>query len=737
MTTRIFITGIVQGVGFRPCCKKAADSLGLSGTARNLGGNAEIIIRCETQVTEIFLRRLVSLLPKEARIDSIEKTPHPEYEGEGFTIIESGADCGYLPEIVADIATCHTCLAQLADPKDRRYRHPFISCAACGPRYSVIKALPYDRPNTLMDKFPLCPQCMAEYTDPADRRLHAQTIACKACGPTLSFYPEGRGDPIDRAIEVIKKGGVVAVKDIGGYHFVCLPNCGEAVGRLRLLKLRDKKPLAVMFADTDSLKEYALLTPQEEALLEGSARPIVLVEKRKEFHPAVSSDSRFLGAMLPCNPVQIMLTEALGPLVMTSGNVSGEPIITDNSTMLSLCDKSPYLDGVLHHDRDIITPLDDSIYYVIGGREHLMRRGRGVAPAAISADLGDKTLFAAGSDLKACFGFYKNGRVILSQHFGDLEDDGCAEAFDKAARHISSLFSIPVDATVCDLHPAYFSGRLALYIYPHTPLTVQHHHAHIASVMAEHSLEECIGFAFDGTGYGEDGTVWGGEALICKGAEYTRFAHLASVPLCGGDAVAKNAAEAAVCYLLAGGNKIPGDLMETAEAEIIEAAVRHNINTLPSSSCGRLFDAACAILGLGSYNDYEGQCAVLLENAADKAKKSNTLAYPLNLDYNNGILDTVGLIGQIASAKASGADPCSIALGFHLALAEGIVKVALAAGITDVALSGGTFLNRILLTTATERLTASGFRVYTNQKVPCGDGGLALGQLFIAGRKEI
>lgn len=737
MTKRIFITGIVQGVGFRPCCKKVADEMQLSGTARNLGANAEIVIRSDNRVTEKFLRRLVSLLPDTARIDNIEVSEAAEFEGEGFSIAESGNDTDHLPEIIPDIATCDNCLAELSDKNDRRYLHPFISCTVCGPRYSIIKKLPYDRENTLMEKFPLCNKCQTEYTSPQGKRLHAQTIACKECGPQLLWYPEGSAaDPLLSAAGCISDMGVIALKDIGGYHFVCSPFEPTAVAKLRELKLREQKPFAVMFPSIESIREFGKVCEQEEKLLSSPARPIVLIEKVKDFCEGVCDGSRFIGAMLPSNPVQHLLCSMLGPIIMTSGNISGEPIITENKIMLDIAENNPCLDGVLYHDRDIVTSLDDSIYYVSDGKVRIMRRGRGVAPAGIAVFAGDKTIFAAGGDLKSCFGFYKNKKAVLSQHFGDLEDDGCAAVYEKTAAHISKLYGFIPDITVCDMHPAYFSSGISRKLYGKEAITVQHHHAHIASVMAEHNLDKVLGFALDGTGYGPDGSIWGGEILYCEGADFRRVAHLRSVTMCGADETAKNAGQALVCYCTAGGIKPPADIFSPDDAAVISAAIKMNLNCIKSSSCGRLFDAVCALLGFGSYNNYEGECAVKLENAANFAISRKAVAYPLNLDYNNGILDTVKLLCDIAAAKSRGVGVYSLALGFHYALADGLFKVAKAEKVQKIALSGGTFNNRILTSYLTKRLAAAGFEVYLNEKVPCGDGGIALGQLYIAGRKE-
>ncbi len=740
MTKRIFITGVVQGVGFRPCCKKVADEMGLCGTVKNLGGNAEIVISASDRVSEEFLRRLVCLLPESAVIDSVEISDTDEPTEAGFRIIQSTPDRRLMPEIIPDVATCEGCLGELFDENNRRYMHPFISCTVCGPRYSVIEKLPYDRKNTLMEKFPLCENCKTEYTDSLGKRLHAQTIACKECGPALSFYPEGENDPTTQAVDIIAKGGIVAVRDIGGFHFVCLAENPLAVANLRELKRRECKPFAVMFENIEKIKEYANVNEAEKELLMSSAGPIVLCEMKKNIGEGVCSNSRFVGAMLPSNPLQHILVRKLGPLVMTSGNLSGEPIITDNAAMLEIKKNNPLLDGVLYHDRDIITPLDDSIYYVTDGTPHIMRRGRGITPESLPLKGGNDTVFAAGGDLKSTFGFYKNGKAVLSQYLGDLEDEDCNKTYCLAAKHMADLYGITPNIAVCDSHPAYFSSKKAEELFGITPLYVQHHHAHIASVMAEHSLEEVIGIALDGTGYGDDGSVWGGEILHCKAGEASRLANLASVPMCGGDSISKNADEALACFCLAAGEDIPERILSASDAELVKAAVENKINTLPSSSCGRLFDAVAAALDLGHYNRYEGECAINLENAAARAQTGGTVATKLKLDYNNYVFDTPKLIKQILTLKDS-ENTGSLALGFHYALAEALVCAASELASKKalpkrVALSGGCFANRILTSCLCEKLRKEGFEVYLNEKVPCGDSGLALGQLFIAERKK-
>ena len=731
MTEKIIVRGIVQGIGFRPFCKNLADQMNLNGTVKNLGGDAEIIINCDEKVSDEFLRRLVSFLPKGGRIDSIEKEPWEAFNDHGFKIIPSGEELKAFPEILPDIATCDSCVDELYSEKNRRFAHPFISCTLCGPRYSIMKSLPYDRENTLMDEFPLCDECKEEYFKTDDRRFFAQTIACNFCGPKLYFKPESENSPLYDAINLIKNGGVIGVKDIGGFHFVCLPSNDNALTKLRNLKNRDKKPFAVMFPDLESLKDYAFYSENEKGALKSDARPIVLLNKKRDFSPLLSADSRFIGAMLPSNPIQHMLTKELGPLVMTSGNISGEPIITDNEAMLSLYDENDNLDGVLYHDRKIITPLDDSIFYELGGEMRIMRRGRGVTPSSLPLKRScSDTVFAAGGDLKSSFGFFNKNKAVLSQHLGDLEDYASLSAYEKATKHMLALFRVNPSVFVCDLHPGYKSSEVTK-VLSQNATAVQHHHAHIASVMAEHSLDEVLGFALDGTGYGTDGTIWGGEALYCKNADFKRVAHLKSVVLCGGDESSKNTSQTLACYLLAAGLEVPQNILSLSDVNILKAAIKNNIGCAVSSSAGRLFDAVSALLSVCFYNDYEGEGAILLENLAASAISDGISPEKLTLPLKDDTLDSLSLIEEIYNKLKLGVSKKALALGFHYALADGFVKVAEKENFKNIALSGGVFANRIFSESLIKALENKGFKVYLNKNVPCGDGGIALGQLYI------
>lgn len=723
-TKKITVYGLVQGVGFRPYVQRCADRFRLKGNVKNIGGIVEIYTNADNKILDKFVRYLISNLPAGgAQIYDIKTEEVPYTDFDDFSIVQSD-DCDVIPVIPADIGVCKKCMAEFYDKSDRRYLHPFISCTTCGPRYSIINQIPYDRINTTMSMFNMCDECNKEYTDSGNRRCYAQTIACNECGPVL-YYTSG-GDPLTNAVKDIMNGKVIAVKDIGGFHFVCLATDKNAVQKLRELKLRDEKPFAVMFSDTDSVSEYASLSDMDVIALQSDARPIVLVKKNniKTLPENVCSASNDIGAFLPCNSVQAYLTKECGPLIMTSGNISGEPIITDNDKMLDLCSNSPFLDGVLYHRREIVTPLDDSIVRIIDGKMQIIRRGRGYVPLPIWLKTSnDKKIFAAGGDLKSSFCLMAENRVYMSQYFGDLENTECMRIYKKNVKKMQKMFNIFSQFFACDTHPNYFSTAFTKTLTD-SPVYVQHHHAHIASVIAENGIESTVlGFAFDGTGYGTDGTVWGGEVMICKGEDFTRVSHLKPVKMCGGDEISKNAKTAAQCYLLDAGIK-PG----YEDSAIIESALNANVGTIYSSSMGRLFDAVSSLLKISDYNDFEGKCAILLEISASKAKKP----YPLKIPVNGEIWDTAEFIRQIVNAKAPKDE---IALGFHHAIADAVLETAERYNISNIALSGGVFMNRILTELCIDKLRKKGYNVYINHQVPTNDGGIALGQAYILSEK--
>lgn len=714
MTKRIFVWGLVQGVGFRPYVLRLAQDTEISGFVKNKGAMVEIVAQGNETALKNFSRRLACFLPEGAEIwktDELLLEDEPSYSD--FIIEKSSEKDVYPPVVLPDIATCAKCERELFDKSDRRYLHPFISCTQCGPRYSVLKALPYDRENTVMDKFPLCRDCAAEYNSEENERCYAQTIACNSCGPAL-FYTK-KGNPVSQAVKAIKEGGVIAVKGIGGFHFACSADDENAVIRLRSLKAREKKPFAVMFRDISCAEEYAFVNEKERELLLSAARPVVLLKKKKDFPRALCSASSEIGALLPCNPVQLLLAQECPRLVMTSANITDEPIITDNGEMLSLYENSEYLDGVLYHNRDIETGLDDSVLRVVCGKVQMIRRSRGYVPLPIPLSvLSEKEIFAAGGDLKSAFCFVKGSFAYMSRYIGDLENEKAFCEYKSSIEKMKGLFGFSPEVFACDLHPSYYSSALNRADY-----FVQHHYAHIASVIAEHQLQgEVLGFALDGTGFGEDKTVWGAEVLLCTGDGYKRIEHLAPVTLFGGNSASKDAERVKNCFL---------EEIGLNEDKIVKSALANKVGTFECSSAGRLFDCVCALLDIEKYNSYEGQCACALELAASRAEK----AYPLRFDN----WDWRPLIKDIIAAKSSGVSVCDIALGFHFALAEEILKTALKYGVKQIALSGGCFANRLLAEKTVCLLEENGFKVYINEKVPCGDGGIALGQAYITALK--
>ena len=768
MTQRIYISGMVQGVGMRPFIALLAHEFGVAGTVKNVGSNVEIIASADEAILDAFVAAIGERKPEMAEITKISQTQHidPFLAGAGFhthpgTESCNGAGFHILPStsggvamLPADFPVCKDCISEFSDKTNRRFRHPFISCAVCGPRYSILQRAPYDRGTTSMADFPMCPECAREYADPKDRRYHAQTVSCHQCGPYL-IYQDGnhsceREDALKVAADRLKSGGIVAVKGVGGYHLACSPHNELAVRRLRALKGRELKPFAVMFRDIDDIEECCEVSPQERELLLSPARPIVLLAtKGSPFAPAVNGDAMLTGCFLPYTAMQLLLLEECGPLVMTSANRSGKPEIHEDGEMLAMlaCEE---LNGVLYHSRRIVTRLDDSVARVNSGQRQLIRRARGYAPRPVhfvpepfhGAGMEPRpyrecrNILAYGSDLKSAFCMLRGSDAYMSQYFGDMEELEVQQAYEANLMHMGRLFTFQPEVAACDMHPGYHASRLAQA--SGLPLVeVQHHHAHVASVMAEQGLTgPVIGLAFDGTGYGTDGAIWGGEFLLCQGGEFERKAHLRYVTLAGGDSVAVDARKAELCYCEAAGAAYEG----FEGAALLRAALAGGVNTARYSGMGRLFDAVSCLLGLCQTNDYEGRCAVALENAANRALARG--AAPALMDFeiiesgDTMEIDICPVIRRVAEAGWDAADAEAAALGFHEALCRMALEVCkhirAATGAGDVALSGGTFQNGLILSGCIRLLTGAGFRVYTNNEVPCNDGGLALGQAFIA-----
>jgi hydrogenase maturation protein HypF len=712
-----------------------------------------------------------------------------------FRILESTGNetVSYLP---VDLPTCTRCASELLDKTNRRSNNPFISCALCGPRYTIMEVLPYDRHTTVMSDFPMCGQCNEEYLNITDRRFHAQTISCDDCGPELIYEEltiegvQGLQDvsqtvlqsvasqraelskavsqrvvlqkavspkaalkkavlqkaalkkaalkkaALKKACDEIRSGGIIAVKGIGGYQFICSPFATDTLLNLRILKGREEKPFAVMFENIDSIREYAVVSVEEETLLKSKARPIVLLRYlAQKLSKEVNRGSLYLGAFLPYTPLQILLLKELGPLIMTSANLSGAPIIKDDASMFEFT--SPFLKGILYHKRRIVRSVDDSVVKVVNQKTQLIRRSRGYVPAPIllSSIHKDYVVAGAGGDLKSTFCFYKGGNAVVSQYFGDLEEYSVLEEYKSSFADLSKMLHISPDYTVCDLHPNYHSSKFIRSLG--VPIKyVQHHHAHIASVIAEHHLEgKVLGVAFDGTGYGTDGNVWGGEFLICEEANFSREAHLAYNTYLGGDDSLKDASKTATCLLLNAGLD---EYVTDHNLNIIKAALNNKINTILSSSMGRLFDAASSILNICHRNQYEGECAILLENEALLAIEQQIEPVPLSfcieekgeeirIEYKELLLNL--------SKEKEHKDKKALALGFHHAVADMTVTVCeilrKKEGIQKVALSGGVFQNAILLERVYNGLSERGFQVYTNNLLPPNDSSISLGQVFL------
>ncbi len=764
---RLQVGGVVQGVGFRPFVYALARRLALSGTVANGSAGVTIEVEGGAQALAAFQERLSDEAPRLAQITSISTADIPLRGGTEFQIVASAAGVGRTL-ISPDIATCDDCLAELCDPGDRRYRHPFISCTNCGPRFTIITGLPYDRPSTTMAGFPLCPACATEYADPGDRRFHAQTVACPDCGPRLALYRAGvadlTGDAALRETRRLLSGGaIVAVKGLGGYHLACDAEDATAVSTLRKRKDRGDKPFAVMVGDPGVAEEFALVSVDEHRLLTDPRRPVVLLARRPRpalrLAPEVAPDSPDCGVLLPYTPVHRLLFglpgDPAGPrvLVLTSGNLAGEPIVTDDQDALVRLEA--LADAWLQHDRPIQVPCDDSVLRVVDHDQLPVRRSRGYAPLPISLPVPVRPALATGGDLKNTFAVGAGRYAWLSGHIGDMDDLATLEAFAAATEQLSTVTDVTPELLVTDRHPGYRSGQWAVRERGDRELVrVQHHHAHLASAMAENDHpdgEPVIGFAFDGTGFGDDGAVWGGEVLIADYAGYRRVGHLGYVPLPGGDAGIRNPCRMALSYLAAAGREWDGRLPSVAACSAVERTVlsrqlQTGLNTVPTSSMGRLFDAVSSLAGVCHRVGYEAEAAMRFEGLARSAGPvGNPYLFGLDEVENAAIdgdemiiADPAPVIRQAADDVLAGQPAMIIAARFHAAVADLVLaqaeRLRVRTGIGVVALSGGVFLNVLLTRWCAERLRASGFRVLQHRRVPPSDAGIALGQLVVGAR---
>jgi len=750
---RISVRGVVQGVGFRPFVYQLATKHNLKGWVCNTSGDVKIEVEGERRALDRFLDELVAMAPPLALLEDVSVTNHTPQGYSGFEIKHSIAEEGKYQLVSPDIAICKPCLGEVLTPSDRRYRYPFTNCTNCGPRFTIIEDIPYDRPKTTMRSFKMCPQCQREYDDPMDRRFHAQPNACPRCGPSLKLV-DGAGNPVPcddalaAAARFLKQGKVLAIKGLGGFLLACDATSEKAVKLLRERKRRPFKPLAIMVATLDDVRKHCLVSEKEEELLTSLQCPIVLL-RRKEgspVSPSVAPNLKYLGVMLPYTPLHhILLSETGLPLVMTSGNLSEEPIAKDNDEALRRLKGIP--DYFLLHNRDIYSRYDDSVAIVELNKPQIVRRARGYAPYPVHLPFQSKQILACGAELKNTFCLTKDNYAFVSQHIGDLENLETMEHFEATLELYKKLFRIQPEIVAYDMHPEYLSTKYAKSLGDkHKELKlvpVQHHHAHIVSCMAENGVEDkVIGISFDGTGYGSDGRIWGGEFLIADYKGFERVGHLEYVPLPGGTVAIERPYRMAISYVLTllGKDALTTDLaflkeVSSQELELIKKQLEKGINSPLTSSCGRLFDAVSALIGIRGRIDYEAQAAIEMEMAADESEHGS---YPFAIVEQNGvnIVYLKELFGGIIKDLKSGVSQARIAAKFHRTMAEMVVqmcqRLAKMSGINRVALSGGVFQNRLLLRLTVAALEEAGFEVLTHSKVPTNDGGVSLGQAVIA-----
>lgn len=835
----VHVTGIVQGVGYRPFVWGLATARGLAGWVRNASDGVHIEAKGEQAAIDSFVLALSTQAPAAARVDTVhvDRMPderlaplsdetgrrvqaHGAEAGSDFRIVHSDSDAARTTLISPDIATCDACVSELFDPENRRYHYPFINCTNCGPRFTIIDDLPYDRANTSMSHFAMCPECQAEYDDPSDRRFHAQPDACFACGPHLSWrtveHPgvvswgrtlEESDRILSQAAQMLLFGGIVAIKGLGGFHLACDATNEQAVNRLRERKHRPSKPLAVMFGRMDEARRVCEIDAVERGLLSGSVRPIVLLRRRPDamagapgahrlparltIAPSVAGTLPELGVMLPYTPLQHLLMALVKrPLVMTSGNLSEEPIICDDQ--IAVARLMDVADAFLGNDRPIRARYDDSVMRVVGGTPLCVRRARGIAPTPVRLDVPaalatdgapDATplpeVLACGPEQKATFCITRGDEAFVSQHIGDLENAETFDAWKGDLRQYERLFGLEWGVLACDLHPEYLSSKWAREQAERrgVPLTeVQHHHAHIASVLAENGVSDTVvGIALDGTGYGTDGTIWGGEILLCDQANFVRAAHLSRFDLPGGAAAIHKPLRATLGLLTScdlGDSPAADSVVRRlgVEGPVARQMLERSLNCPRTSSAGRLFDAVAALLGLVDVAGYDGEPACLLEAVATRADDSDLLAAddapagapetpdafapdastryrmelrtesaddPMNASGDGSFtVDARPLVRAILEDRASGVPAATIAQRFHDGFCEGVARAAIAvargAGVGRVALSGGVFMNRLVLSGVRLRLEEAGLTVLLPREMPVNDGCIAYGQAAVA-----
>lgn len=754
---RIELTGIVQGVGFRPAVHRRAVDLGLAGVVGNDGHGVFVEVEGPEAVVESFVADLPASFPPLAVVDGMTTRAVEPIGQLSFRIVESRLDHGTTgggASVSPDIAPCDACLTELRDPRDRRHRYPFVNCTDCGPRYSIIRALPYDRPRTTMAGFSMCEPCRAEYEDPADRRYHAQPTCCPACGPKLtlrdaSFEPVPVDDVVAAVVDRLRAGQIVAVKGLGGYHLAVDAGDEEAVRRLRDRKHREEKPLALLVADLAAARQIAHVGEHEADQLVSPERPIALLQRgpaaAAAVAPSVAPGNRALGILLPPTPLHVLLADGFaGPLVLTSANRSGEPLVRDEVEAAERL--GGIADAYCTHDRPIHVRVDDSVTRLVGDRQIVVRRARGHAPRPIRVPGGfPRHTLACGAALKSTVCVGRDDRAVVSQHLGDLENHETYVAFEETVAHLCELFGVRPEVVAHDLHPDFPSTTFARSLEGTEPVAVQHHHAHVASCLADNARDAgpVLGVAFDGMGLGPDGTAWGGEILHADLRDFERLGHLIEVPLPGGDMAVREPWRMAAAHLT---RAVDAEIVEQLDVHArnrerwrpVLSMIGAGLNAPPTSSAGRLFDAVAALLGIRDQVSYEGQAAIELEQRADPAAHGS---YPIALDDGSPFrIDPAPMIRAVVDDLRDGVPVGTIAARAHNAVADLVLAAcrsgAERTGTRTVALSGGVFQNARLVQRVTRSLGVQGFEVLTHRRVPANDGGVSLGQAAIVAARD-
>ena len=750
---RIFVKGIVQGVGFRPFIYNLAKKHQLNGWVRNTSSGVEIEVLGSNQQLDTFLNSIKQNAPPLSRIDRIETNFIKVFVANDFQILSSQANPEDFMPISPDMSICQDCYHELFDPTNPRFRYPFINCTNCGPRFTIIKDIPYDRPKTTMEEFSMCTYCSSEYLDPTNRRFHAQPVACPNCGPEVHLIQNGetvaeKELAIEKARQVLKNGGILAIKGLGGYHLACDASNFEAVHNLRLRKKRSDKPFALMAFDLDLIKKQCEVNSDEQDLLQSQQRPVVLLEKKPTSNivDEVAPHQNTFGFMLPYTPLHCLLLQPADQFpeifIMTSGNISEEPIAYQDQDALNRL--SEIADAYLVHNRPIHMRIDDSVTRIIRSKPYFLRRSRGYAPDSIQLPFASVDSLATGAELKNTFCLAREKYAFLSHHIGDLENMETLTSYEEGIDHFEKLFRIKPKLLACDLHPDYLSTRYAIERSEreNLPLVyVQHHHAHLAAVLADNQWDSegsVIGLCYDGTGYGSDGTIWGGEVLVGNYQNYQRRFHLKYTPLPGGDLAVRTPARMALSHLWT--SNIPWDLVYPCvsslcmeERTVIRLQLEKNLNAPKTSSMGRLFDAAASIIGSRQKVNYEGQAAIEMEAFVDKNERGS---YPILLLDN--IIDPTPLWHAMIEDLLSGMSKEIMAARFHNSISDISLTICKTirkqTGENSVALSGGVWQNKVLLLNTIQKLNEENFQVLYHQIIPPNDGGIALGQICIAAK---